>query len=154
MRRLDKQIKDEKIINDILLKSKICRIALFDKEYPYIVPMNYGYYNNALYFHCAQKGKKIELIRKNNNAGFEIEQGYEILKHDISCKWTTKYRSIFGQGKIEIISDFEKKQEGLDIIMQHHGKYNNEYNKNNIRNIFVLKLEIENITAKQSGIWE
>ena len=69
MRRKDRQITDKDIINEILLKSDIARIALFDNEYPYIIPMNYGYKDNALYFHCAPEGKKLDLIKRNNNVG-------------------------------------------------------------------------------------
>ncbi|NPA45343.1 MAG: pyridoxamine 5'-phosphate oxidase family protein, partial [Chlorobi bacterium] len=36
MRRKDKEIKDAQIINDILSKSLICRIAFFDEEFPCI----------------------------------------------------------------------------------------------------------------------
>lgn len=151
MRRKDKKVTDEILIQEILKKSFICRIALFDQEYPYVVPLNYGYKNNALFFHCAIQGKKIDLIKKNNKVGFEIEQNHEILKSEISCKWTTKYRSIMGQGKIEIISDFEKKKEGLDIIMQHHGKKDNKYNEKIVEKILILKLEIVNLSGKQSG---
>ena len=70
MRRKDKEITDEKVINEILEKAKVCRLALFDKDYPYIVPMNYGYKDNALFFHVAKEGKKIDLIKRNNNVRF------------------------------------------------------------------------------------
>lgn len=153
MRRNDKKIEDEVLINQILSNSLVCRIGLFDEEYPYIVAMNYGYKENALYCHCAVEGKKIELIRKNNKVAFEIEAAYEIMKFDISCKWTTKYRSIMGTGSIEIIDDLDKKIEGLDIIMQQHGKMENSYNEKHLQNIFILKLYIASLSAKQSGNW-
>ena len=153
MRRNEKQINDDKVIHEILMKSFVCRLGLYDNEYPYVVPLNYGYRDNTLYFHCALQGRKIDLIKKNNKVGFEIEQAHEVLKNDVSCKWTTKYRSIIGNGTIEIISDFDKKKDGLDIIMQHHGKNDNEYNSKAVESVFVLKLKIENLTAKQSGDW-
>ena len=153
MRRNDKEVVDRKIINEILSNSLICRIAFFDDEYPYIIPMNYGYRNDSLYFHCAKQGKKIDLINKNNKVSFEIEQSHEILKDEVSCKWTTKYRSIIGVGKIELISDNSRKKEGLDVIMQQHGKSENEYSPQLVENIYVLQLSISSLTAKQSGDW-
>lgn len=152
MRRKDREITDKKIIHEILTESFICRLGLFDNNYPYVIPLNYGYRENSLYFHCALQGKKTDLIKQNNKVGFEIEQTYEITKSDISCKWTTKYRSVTGNGSIEIISDFEEKKKGLDIIMQHHGKNDNEYNDKLLENMLVLKLNINNISAKQAGI--
>lgn len=151
MRRADKIVKDKNVIREILLSSNICRIAIFDDEFPYIVPLNYGFRNNTLYFHSAPQGKKIDLIKKNNNVGFVIEQDHEVLKDEISCNWTTKYRSVMGTGIIKIVTDTEKKTEGLDIIMQHHGKTENEYNKKALERMILLKLEIKSLSAKQSG---
>ena len=153
MRRKERKITDQETINKILSESLICRIALFDDDFPYIVPMNYGFKDNALYFHCATEGKKIDLIQKNNKVGFEIEAEHEILKFEQSCKWTTKYRSIIGTGEIEIIRDFEEKIKGLDILMQQHGKHDNSYNSKHVDNVFILKLNVLSLSAKQAGDW-
>lgn len=150
MRRKDKEILDQNTIQEILLKSEICRISLNDIDYSYILPLNYGYQDNSLYFHCAKLGKKVDLIRKNNKASFLIEQYYEIAKDDISCKWTTKYRSIIGCGTIEIINEIEQKRNGLDVIMKHYGKFDNEYSNKQLENVLVLRLNIEKLKAKQS----
>jgi nitroimidazol reductase NimA-like FMN-containing flavoprotein (pyridoxamine 5'-phosphate oxidase superfamily) len=151
MRRKDKEIHDSAIIQEILNKSLICRIALFDEVYPYIVPMNYGYHDHNLYFHCAIKGKKIDLIKKNNKVAFEIEYFHEIIKKELSCDWTTKYRSIMGTGFIDIITDNDEKRKGLDILMQQHGRKANTYNEKSLKRVVVLKLSITELSAKQSG---
>ena len=153
MRRKDKQIDNQNIINEIFVNSQICTLAIFDKEYPYVIPMNYGFQEGSLYFHCATEGKKIDLIRKNNKVGFIIEQAHEVLTDDISCKWTTKYRSIMGQGEMEILCNAKEKRAGLDIIMKHHGKMKNSYSEAAINKIFVLTLKINSYSAKQSGEW-
>lgn len=150
MRRKERKITDQETIHTILSESRICRIAFFDDEYPYIVPMNYGFKDNALYFHCALKGRKLDLIQKNNKVGFEIEAEHEILKFEESCKWTTKYRSVIGTGEIEIIRDFEEKTKGLDILMQHHGKQENSDHPKQVDNILILKLNILSLSAKQA----
>lgn len=154
MRRKDKEINNGSVANEILTKSVICRLGLFDGEYPYIVPMNYGYKDNALYLHCAREGKKVDLIKKNSKAGFEIEEGYKIIRNDISCKWTTRYRSIIGTGTIEIITDSDRKKEGLDVIMRQHGSSTNLYDDKSLENVLVLKLEIGSLSAKQSEDWD
>lgn len=153
MRRKEKQIKDKRIINEIFLNSNICRLGIFGEEYPYIVPLNYGYRDDALYFHCSTRGRKLELIQKNSNVCFEVEAQHEILRHEESCKWTTKYRSIIGKGKIEILKETQDKIKGLNIIMEHHGKKSNHYNDKILEKLVVLRLNIEDLTAKQSGEW-
>lgn len=150
MRRTEREIKDKNVINEILSTALICRLAFTGDEYPYIVPLNFGYHNNALYFHCALNGKKIELLKQNNKVCFEIEKSHEIIPDDVSCKWTTKYQSIIGYGEIEIISDTDEKKKGLDILMIQHGKKENKYNDKLLEKIKVLKLQIKSLTAKQS----
>lgn len=153
MRRKEKEIQDSKVIDEILTHSVICRVAMFDEKYPYMLPFNYGYDNNALYIHSATTGKKLDLIEKNNHVCFEIELNHEIIKYDQSCKWTTKYRSIVGFGRIEVIKDFEDKVKGLDIIMQHHGKKDNAYIHKAVDKMVIMKLTVDSLTGKQGGDW-
>jgi|SRR4030042_626993 len=154
MRKEKQKITDNKIINEILTKSEICRIAMLDNDTPYLLPFNYGYQDNCIYIHSAPEGKKIELLRKNNKVCFEIEQIAEIVKHDKPCKWATKYRSIIGYGEVEIITDYKQKKKGLDIIMSQYGENSNlEYADKQVDNIVILKLRITKLTGKQSSNW-
>ena len=41
MRRIDREIKDEKLIEAFIAKEQIMRIAFFDNGEIYIVPVNY-----------------------------------------------------------------------------------------------------------------
>ena len=65
MRRKDKEITDIKSIEKIIQKSKVCRLGLSLNDTPYIVPVCFGYRAKTLYFHSAQEGKKIDIIKKN-----------------------------------------------------------------------------------------
>ncbi len=122
---------------------------------PYILPFNYGYSDNTIYIHSSSAGRKIEILKRNNRVCFEIEYGTEIVKNEISCKWTTKYRCLIGYGSVEIITDNDLKRNYLDIIMKHNGKSsNNIYEEKHIINLIILKLNIEKVTGKQSGNWE
>ena len=151
MRRNDKQIYDESSIQEILKQAIICRIAFHDEEFPYVVPMNYGYHEGALYFHCATAGKKLELIKRNPKVAFEITEKNELIPGQKSCEWTEHYRSIFGTGTMTILEDFTKKLQGLDVLMHHHGKVKNAYDPKLVDRVVVLKLDILNMTAKQNG---
>jgi len=153
MRRQDKEITDKAIIEEILTKSGICRIAIQDDDIPYLVPLNYGYYNGALYFHSASRGRKIELLKRNNRVAFEIEFAGEIIKDDMPCKWSSRYRSVMGTGTIEILADAKQIRDGLDIIMTHYGHAQNTYDEAYFSMIVILKLNIKNISGKQSGEW-
>ena len=151
MRRKDKQITDSAIIGDILSKARVCRLSLCENNQPYVVPLCFGYKDNTLYFHCAAQGKKIDILRKNNNVCFEVDIDHEIIKADQPCDWAMKYKSVIGFGKAVFIEDIEQKGKALDIIMQQYSEGTFEYPANAIENIVVIKVEIESMTGKQSG---
>lgn len=152
MRRKEKEITEKQQIIDIIKQSIVCQIAFHDDEYPYILPFNYGYFDNSLYIHSALSGKKLELIKRNNKVAFTISLPYEIQTGPLSCDWTTNYKSVIGFGSIEILTTHEEKIRGLDIIMAQHGKIeNNTYNENALKRMLILRLNIESLTGKQSG---
>lgn len=152
MRRKDKEITDNQIIAEVLNRSVVCRIAINDTGSPYIIPLNYGYRDNALYFHSAPAGRKIDLLRREPKVSFEVEDYYSIVSASSACGWTTHYRSVMGTGIIEFVTGNDEKKRGLDIIMNHHGsRGENVYREGGLDNLIVLKLNIESVTCKQSG---
>lgn len=153
MRRKDKQITDQKLINEILLNNTICRFALLDEEKPYIIPMNYGYKDDSFYFHTAPVGKKIDLIKKNNNVCIEVTDSIELITADKACKYGTKYRSVICTGTVQLVVEMKQKIEGLKIIMkQHTGNSEWEIPESAVTNVAILKVDIATITGKISGI--
>ncbi len=155
MRRLDKEINDQTILDEILNKSQVVRIGFAADNIPFIFPVNFGYAYNKIYIHSATQGSKIDLIPKNNKVCFEMELYDEIIKAKKSCNWTTKYRSIIGWGTISIATDREEKIKGLDIIMVKYGKpLNNNYSDTMLKKMVLLVIEIDRFTGKQSGKWD
>jgi nitroimidazol reductase NimA-like FMN-containing flavoprotein (pyridoxamine 5'-phosphate oxidase superfamily) len=152
MRRKDKEIKDEELIEAILRRASICRIALSENDLPYIVPLCFGHKDDFLYLHSAKEGRKIDMIRKNNNVCFEIEIDTELVAGENPCKWTMKYYSIIGFGKAFLVEDTEEKREALDIISEHYsGKSSSEFPETALHNVVVIKVKIESMTGKKSG---
>lgn len=155
MRKKEKEIKDDFLIREILEKSEICRLGMVDNDEAYIVPVNYAFDNGFIYIHSAPAGRKIELIKRNNNVSFEIEYSSEIIKNEVPCRWTTRYRSVMGKGTVVFEDDPESKKRGLDLIMKKYGAGTGlRYNQADISKMIILKLKIKSITGKQSGRWD
>jgi nitroimidazol reductase NimA-like FMN-containing flavoprotein (pyridoxamine 5'-phosphate oxidase superfamily) len=150
MRRQDKEIKDPGEIESILKMAHIVRLAMVNDGDPYIVPLNYGYKDNALYIHCAREGRKIDILRKNPRICFEIEGPSNLVTGKDACDWTWHYRSLIGYGTIEILKNKDEKMAGLDILMAHFGKNDNRYRSELVDAVYILKLNIDSITGKQS----
>jgi nitroimidazol reductase NimA-like FMN-containing flavoprotein (pyridoxamine 5'-phosphate oxidase superfamily)/ADP-ribose pyrophosphatase YjhB (NUDIX family) len=152
MRRQDKEFTDRKLIDEILSRAVICTIAMNDESTPHIVPVNFGYQDNVIYLHSAPEGRKIDLLRKNPEVSFIVEDFHQIVTDELACGWSTKYRSVAGTGKIEIVTSNEEKRQGLNVIMEQHGaKGPYVYREGQLDRMVVLKLTIERITGKESG---
>lgn len=88
--------------NIAILKQKTHGIlALCDeKSFPYTVPLNYVYLNDKIYFHCANVGHKLDIIRQNNKASFCIINQDAVIPE----KFTTAYSSVIVFGTIKEIT--------------------------------------------------
>ena len=151
MHRKDKEITDIKSIEKIIKKAKVCRWALSLNDTPYIVPICFGYRAETIYFHSAKKGKKIDIIKKNNKVCFEFDIDHELVKSENACKWGMKFRSVIGFGKAYFIENIEEKQAAFDILMQNYTDKTFLFSEENLRNTLLIKIEIEQITGKKSG---
>ena len=153
MRKNEKEIKDNAIIEDILRTNHVCRIALSHNDFPYIVSMNYGYKDGVIYLHSASEGKKIDIIKSNNNVCFEITDSVKTIHSGEACKFTTAYRSVIGFGKIHIVDSVDEKKEGLlSLMTQHTFKSDWDMPAEAIDKQTVLKITIDEITGKRSGV--
>lgn len=151
MRRKEKEITDRTFIESIILRSSVCRIALSEDNRPYIIPLCFGYKDNTLYFHSAREGKKLDILRKNNNVCFEFDIDHEIMEAKNACEWGMKYRSVIGFGKASVIDDPESKRRTFDIIMQHYSGRSFTYPEAALKDTVIIKVEIESMTGKKSG---
>jgi len=153
MRRNDREITGISEIEAIIKKADVCRIALIDGNMPYLVTVNFGYRlgdPTILYFHCATKGRKIDVIEKNNSACFQMDIDHELITAEKACGFTMKFKSIVGYGKIYKVETKEEKIEGLNLIMkQYTGKDQFDYENKMLDITTILRLEVDQISAKK-----
>jgi uncharacterized protein len=150
MRRKDREITDRTEIEAILQEAQVCRIALADGDGPYIVPMCFGYDDGSIYLHSAPEGRKITMIQANPRCCFEVDQCNGIVKGKNACSWGMHYKSVIGFGRATILSDPEEKKHGLTCIMRQYQDGTHEFSDEDIRNVAVIRISIESITAKTS----
>ena len=153
MRRKDKQINDDTSLGEILRKADVCRVAMCDGDEPYLVPVNFGYRDRALFIHSAREGRKIEILSRNNRVCFEAETDVEILRGDSACDWGARYRSVIGTGRASFLKDRKEKEEALVINLQtNSGAGGHSYHPAKVDAITVIRIDIETLCGKKSGI--
>lgn len=148
MRRKDREITDRAEIEAIIAKAQVCRLAMTDEGRPYIVPLCFGYENNALYFHSALKGKKLDILKKNGQVCFEFDVDCEVRTDPDACSWGMRYRSVIGYGQASFVESPASKRQALDIIMRQYGSNLNDYPDTQVNNIVVIRVDIDSLTGK------
>ncbi len=149
MRRCERLMTEENTFK-LLEKEKYGILSTIGSDgYPYGVPLNYVYCDNAIYFHCAKnEGHKIENINNSKKISFTI-----VGKSDVNSeKFTTNYESVIIFGKISEIT--ENKEIYLEKLID---KFAPEFKEAGMKYIntgghkaAVYKIDIEHITGKSN----
>ncbi len=113
MRRAERQLSEEQT-KVLMAKGKTGTLCLNgDDGYPYGVPVNYVYFNDAIYIHGAAGGHKIDAVKADPKACFSCYVNTEIIPE----KLTAAYESFIAFGKAEIVEDRDEKKAVLEYIV-------------------------------------
>ena len=105
MRKKEREITDRALVEQVLLKADVLYLGLVDGGRAYVVPLNFGYLDGAIYFHCAKEGKKLALMKACPAVSFTVVEGQQVVPGETACKWSSKYRSVMGRGRATLLSD-------------------------------------------------
>ena len=154
MRRKEKEIVDKKVMVSIIEKAIICRVAMCWQDEPYVIPMNFGYQDNYIYLHSAREGRKLDILRNNDKVCMEFDVDVELVKSQLACNTSMKYKSVLAFGKAVILKNIAEKKRALDIIMHHYYYHASpsvfHYPEDSLEKVIIFKIKIENMTGKES----
>ena len=156
MRRKDREVTNLSEIIEIMKNCDVCRLALNDDGFPYILPLNFGMAVNedkiTLYFHSALEGYKVGPIQKDNRASFEMDCKHELQYFEDKGYCTMAYESVIGRGHIRILSE-EEKLPALKLLMAHyHNGKDMPFSTAAIPRTLVYALEVKSITGKRKPV--
>lgn len=153
MRRREKEVTDRRELIRVLLEARHITIAMCDDEGPYLATLTHGYdkERNALYFHCAQTGRKVDSLRKDGRVWGQalVDFGYV----DGSCDHlyeTTQFR-----GRVSFVEDTEEKRHALVTMIRKNERdpekvISEQVTDDSLRNIGIGRIDIERMTGKRS----
>jgi nitroimidazol reductase NimA-like FMN-containing flavoprotein (pyridoxamine 5'-phosphate oxidase superfamily) len=147
-------ITNRQEIDELINSIKVCHVGFSDNDTPYVLPFNFGYDNEFVYLHSAKTGRKIQVLKNNNKVciSMQTDSVLNIRDESVACSYSMKFRSVIIDGKVEIIDDINEKCRIMNIIMNHYtGKEDFNYNFPAINNVEIMKVIIENISARKRG---
>jgi uncharacterized protein len=152
MRKTEREIKDRAEIDAIIRGSQAGRLGLTNGIEPYIVPLCFGYDGDHLYFHCAQEGRKMDILRKNNRVCFEFDHIDGFVENEQACQWGLRYRSVIGFGTATILEDPEEKRQALTLVMKQYSPSAYTFPEKVVSLTAVIKIRIESISGKHGRL--
>ena len=152
------QIKSKEKIIEFLSSEQTGRIASIDENgFPQIIPMNFVFINDTVYMHSHIRGEKLDNIRRNQKAGFEVDRSLEFLPSYFSDPTDasladTLYISVVIKGNASIVSNKEEKTIALNGLMkkyQPEGGYEPiKPNMDVLKGVEVIKIVPESLRGK------
>lgn len=150
MRRFRQQLSLEESIK-ILNDKTVGVLSLNGDDYPYGVPVNYVYYDNSIYIHCALTGHKLDIIKANNKVSFCVVGHSEIVEE----KFTSYYKSVIIFGKATILNAESEKRKAIEAICNKYAsnqtkKATDEEINGSINRMAIIRIDIDHISGKQA----
>lgn len=149
MRRKDKQITDEEA-RGLLTRAEYGILSTAGEDcQPYGVPLNYVYKDDAIYFHCALVGHKLDNLESNPKVSFCVVGDIEMLPSQFSTNFVSTV--VFG------VASEVKGTERYNGLMWLLEKYSPEFLEEGEKYIHkmdkatkLIKIEVQNISGKKA----
>jgi uncharacterized protein len=150
LRRADREITDRILLEAILRRAGVGRLGLAVDNMPYIVPLNYVYHHNAIYFHSAHEGRKITMLKANPQVCFEVDEHYGTVPSNKPVPHTTHYASVMVFGRASLVDDLQHKFDALQALLDKYapGRLYRPMRLNEAEGVTVAQITIEAITGK------
>ena len=147
MRRHDRQITQQESI-EIIQKAEYGILSMCTPTNEgYGVPLNYVFYGNAFYFHCAKEGSKLDYLTNNPKVSFCMVGETKVLP----SQFGTLYESVIVSGISSEVEGTEKLEALNQLIEKYSGEYiieGKEYIDKLYEKMNVIKLSVKSISGK------
>ena len=147
IRRADRALTNEQT-SEILYQGEFGILSTVSQDgQPYGVPVSFCYSNNAIFFHCAVDGHKLDNLASNPRVSFCVVGETEVLPD----KFATRYESAIIFGKACELTGDEKKLGLIELIKKYSPDFiekGERYIDSDIEKTRVFKIEIESLSGK------
>lgn len=162
MRRKEFSISEEGEITEFLHQVSYGYLGVEgDDGWPLVLPLNFVYYEGAIYFHGSRHGGKMKQMAANPRVTFSVAKEYALIPSyftddKLACPATAFFKSVFIKGYAAPVEDLPEKARVFTAFMeklQPEGGYaaidpqDKEY-RGNLRGVALVKITIEEMTAK------
>ena len=151
MRRSERAITDRARLYQILDELPVCRIALHDRPFPYVVPVNFVRIDQRLYFHTAPAGHKMRLLADDPRVRFEVDRLLTVTGDQTACQWGALYESVSGVGEATVVESESEAELALRQLMaKYSGSADWTFSAAALARVRVVRIDIQGLEGKAS----
>ena len=151
MRRKRQQLTKAECVEILNRNTSGVLAVLGDEGYPYTVPLSYVYDGEALYFHCAKNGHKLDAIKSCDKVSFCVVDQDDVVPQE----YTTYFRSVILFGRASILNDNAEILSAIEKLAIKYYPTDSKENrdiaiKKEYAAMSIVKISIEHTTGKES----
>lgn len=146
-------IENRTEIEEIIQSCKTCYVAMSENDVPYVLPMNFALAGDVVILHSDQSGRMWEMLHQNPKVCINWTLGEELAWQDVrvGCSYRVKSKSVLVEGTVEFVDDYDEKERCLHLLMAQYSDRTFKFNTPAVKNVGILKVHIEKISAKEFG---
>jgi uncharacterized protein len=153
-RRRERAMEGRGEMAALLDRMAVGRLALITKEGPYVVPVNYLFADDCIYFRSGPKGKKVEALRADPRVCFLVDEPGPQVTWERGCGISQIYESVMCFGRADFVERLEEKRQILERMVHKFVPAESPVplKDKDIDNTVVVKIYIEWITGKANRV--
>jgi nitroimidazol reductase NimA-like FMN-containing flavoprotein (pyridoxamine 5'-phosphate oxidase superfamily) len=125
-------------------------LGVGDGREVYVVPLNYGYEEGKLFFHCALEGRKMDLLRANPEVCFTVAtQSGEVREHAQGQPCHVDCDSVICLGRARIVEDFAQRAKVLNAFNRCFAPAAADITDAEIRRCAVVVIDLSEMTGRR-----
>jgi nitroimidazol reductase NimA-like FMN-containing flavoprotein (pyridoxamine 5'-phosphate oxidase superfamily) len=105
LRRPDLAWSDWDAVAAFLRDQAVCRLGVFDDDYPYVVAQSYRFTGDAFLLHFSRRGRLARLVAANPHVTVEVSQAVSLLKAPQAENTSMEYRSVIARCAATLTDD-------------------------------------------------
>jgi nitroimidazol reductase NimA-like FMN-containing flavoprotein (pyridoxamine 5'-phosphate oxidase superfamily) len=141
------EARDE--MEKLLAEERVGYLGMSADSKPYVIPLTYGYSDRKIIFHCALKGSKLDILRKNANVCFTVSRHFgEMVSHPQGAECHINSDSVICYGKARIIDSLDERCKVLNIFNRRLQPQAREITHEEVKHCHAVEIVIDAMTGR------
>jgi nitroimidazol reductase NimA-like FMN-containing flavoprotein (pyridoxamine 5'-phosphate oxidase superfamily) len=117
---------------------------------PYALPLNHAFVDGRLYFHCANEGRKLDLIARNPRVAYVISKYYgDPAELAAAMKCHGHWESVIAEGRARIVVEDDALIACMRTYMAYYGHGDYQHGDDLLGRTKMIVVDVERMTARR-----